>query len=40
MKIIEVPLKKLKPAEYNPREMTEKQVKDLTESIKEFWDKI
>ena len=36
MKVIEVPLQDLKEAEYNPRQMTEKQVKDLTESIKQF----
>ena len=36
MQIIEVPLQDLKEAEYNPRQMTEKQVKDLTESIKRF----
>lgn len=36
MKIIEVPIKKLKPAEYNPRTMTKLQEKDLTASIKKF----
>lgn len=36
MKIIEVPIEQLKPAEYNPRFMTEKQAKELEKSIKEF----
>ena len=36
MKIVQVPIKELKPSEYNPRQMTEKQAKDLTESVKEF----
>jgi len=36
MEIVEVPINKLKPAEYNPRKADEKQVKDLTESIKRF----
>ena len=36
MEITEVPLQDLKESEYNPRQMTEKQVKDLTQSIKEF----
>lgn len=36
MQIVEVPIQNLKSAEYNPRQMTEKQIKDLTESIKEF----
>jgi len=36
MKIVQVNPKKLKPAEYNPRQMTKKQADDLTASIKEF----
>ena len=36
MQIEQVNPKGLKPAEYNPRQMTEKQAKDLTQSIKEF----
>lgn len=36
MEIKETPIEQLKPAEYNPRIMTEKQVNDLTESIKRF----
>ena len=36
MQIVEVPLQDLKESEYNPRQMTERQVKDLTESIKRF----
>ena len=34
MTIVDVDPKQLKVAEYNPRQMTEKQVNDLTESIK------
>ncbi len=36
MKIIEVPVGDLKPAEYNPRHWNRKAVNDLTESIREF----
>jgi len=36
LKIHYIPINDLIPAEYNPRQMTEKQVKDLTESIKRF----
>lgn len=36
MDVIYVPLKELKPAEYNPRKMSKKQAKDLRESIKRF----
>lgn len=36
MKIVDTEINKLKPSEYNPRQMTEKQVEDLTKSIKEF----
>ena len=36
MEIIEIDPKQLKPAEYNPRKMTEKQVRDLTESVRRF----
>jgi ParB/RepB/Spo0J family partition protein len=36
MKIEQVKISELKPAEYNPRLMTEKQAEDLTKSIKEF----
>ena len=36
MQIENVKISTLKPAEYNPREMTEKQAADLTESIKRF----
>lgn len=36
MQIVEVNINELKPAEYNPREMTEKQAKDLKKSIEKF----
>ena len=36
MEIVNVKIEDLKPAEYNPRQMTEKQVNDLTDSIKKF----
>jgi ParB-like chromosome segregation protein Spo0J len=36
MEVIQVPINKLKPAEYNPRQMTEKQAEDLRESIRRF----
>jgi ParB-like chromosome segregation protein Spo0J len=36
MKIKDVELSKLKPAEYNPRQITKKQVKHLKESIEKF----
>lgn len=36
MEIIEVPIKDLKPSEYNPRQASKKQVEDLKDSIKEF----
>lgn len=36
MEIVNVKISELKSAEYNPRQMTEKQVLDLTESIKQF----
>ena len=36
MKIKDIELSKLKPAEYNPRQITKKQVKDLKESIEKF----
>lgn len=36
MEIINVKISELKPAEYNPRAMTEKEAADLTESIKRF----
>lgn len=36
LKIHYIPINDLNPAPYNPRQMTEKQVKDLTESIKRF----
>jgi DNA modification methylase len=36
MKIENVKIKKLKPAEYNPRKMTAKQEEDLTNSIENF----
>lgn len=36
MEIVSIPIDKLKPAEYNPRQMTEKQAEDLRESIKRF----
>ncbi len=36
MKIEEIELSKLKPATYNPRQITKKQVKDLKESIEKF----
>lgn len=36
MEIVKVKIEELKPAEYNPRAMTEKETIDLTESIKRF----
>tara|TARA_R100000005_G_C4999883_1_gene206702 strand:- start:104 stop:610 length:507 start_codon:yes stop_codon:yes gene_type:complete len=36
MKIDHIELSKLKPAEYNPRTITKKQFKDLTNSISKF----
>lgn len=36
MEIKQVNPKELKPAEYNPRQMSEKQAKDLMESVKRF----
>ena len=36
MKIEEIEISKLKPATYNPRQITTKQVKDLKESIEKF----
>lgn len=36
MEIKQVPINDLIQAEYNPRQMTEKQVEDLTNSIKKF----
>jgi DNA modification methylase len=36
MEIIQAKIEELKPAEYNPRAMTEKEKKDLTESILRF----
>src|SRR3990167_3097767 len=36
LKIVEVPICELKGSEYNPRKWPEKEVKDLTASIKEF----
>lgn len=36
MKIVEVEVGRLRPSEYNPRMMTENEVKDLTESIRRF----
>lgn len=36
MEIVQVKIQDLKPAEYNPREMTEKQVNDLKKSIEKF----
>ena len=36
MKIKDVELSKLKPASYNPRQISKKQVKDLKESIEKF----
>jgi ParB-like chromosome segregation protein Spo0J len=36
MKIEEIEISKLKPATYNPRQITKKQVKDLKESIEKF----
>ena len=36
MKIDHIELSKLKPAEYNPRQITIKQVKDLKKSIEKF----
>jgi len=36
MKIKDVELSKLKPAKYNPRQITKKQVKDLKASIEKF----
>ena len=36
MEIIQVKIEELKPAEYNPRALTEKEAKDLKESILRF----
>jgi len=36
MKIMDVPIGKLIPSEYNPRALTEKEYKDLKESLKRF----
>jgi len=36
MKIIKIPINKLKPSEYNPRQWPEKAIKDLKRSIEEF----
>ena len=36
MEIVKVKINELKAAEYNPRKMSEKEVQDLTDSIKEF----
>ncbi|GAI71994.1 unnamed protein product, partial [marine sediment metagenome] len=36
MKIKDVPIKELNPSEYNPRALTEKEYKDLKESLKRF----
>lgn len=36
MEIVYVKIKELIPAEYNPRQMTEKQAKDLMDSVKKF----
>jgi len=36
MKIIDVPIDELNPSEYNPRALTEKEYKDLKESLKRF----
>lgn len=36
MEIIQAKIEDLKPSEYNPRGMTEKEKKDLTESILRF----
>ena len=36
MKVVNKPIEELKFADYNPRELTEKQFKDLQESINRF----
>lgn len=36
LEIVSVAINQLKPSEYNPRRMTEKQEQDLTESLKRF----
>jgi ParB-like chromosome segregation protein Spo0J len=36
LEIIEVSIKELKPAEYNPREMTEEETEELNESLERF----
>jgi len=36
MKIKEIEIQKLKPAEYNPRQITKKQYNDLKESVEKF----
>ena len=36
IEIIEVPIDELKPSEYNPRKASEKEAKDLEQSIAEF----
>ena len=36
MEIVNIPVEQLKPAEYNPRQATEKQFNDLKKSIEKF----
>jgi ParB-like chromosome segregation protein Spo0J len=36
MEILEVNINELKPSEYNPRKLTEKEAKDLENSLKKF----
>ena len=36
MKTKEIEISKLKPAEYNPRQITKKQYNDLKESVEKF----
>ena len=35
--IVNMPIKKLKPATYNPRKISETELEKLVESIKEYW---
>ena len=37
LKIVDIETRNLKPAEYNPRKISPKQMEDLKRSIKEFW---
>lgn len=36
MEVVQIPISELRPADYNPRELTAKQFEDLAESIRRF----